>query len=207
MSGVSFGWTRWPSKRKRTELTVLPWRSQKAPMSFSSLVDFFILKKTSLLLSVTLMLRCSVCTGASGRSAAGEPFSCWSDDIAAVSAVAGVEDELVDEDRDERVGDEGAPGDEPSDEKVSVHRDDGSENVTHDGRFVTLLGTFWWLREVVLVMAMRDACAGILGSWTYRLVALCGSGLIHESPKLVSAGWGRAGWCAVRVTMLREWCR
>lgn len=99
-------------------------------MSFSSLVDFFILKKTSLLLSVTLMFRCSVCAGASGRSAAGEPFSCWSDDIA---AVAGVEDELVDEDRDERVGDEDAPLDESSDEKVSVHGDDRQENVTHDG--------------------------------------------------------------------------
>lgn len=110
-----------------------------------------------------------------------------------MSAVAGVEDELVDEDRDERVGDEGGPGDEPSDEEVSVHRDDGSENVAHDGRFVTWLGTFWWLREVVLVMAMRDVCAGILGSWTYRLVALCGSGLVHEGPKLVSAGWGRGG--------------
>lgn len=130
VSGVSFGWTRWPSKRKRTELTVLPWRSQKAPMSFSSLVDFFILKKTSLLLSVTLMFRCSVCAGASGRSAAGEPFSCWSDDIA---AVAGVEDELVDEDRDERVDDQGTELNEPFVEEVSVHRDDRHEDVTHDG--------------------------------------------------------------------------
>lgn len=130
VSGVSLGWTRWPSKRKRTELTVLPWRSQKAPMSFSSLVDFFILKKTSLLLSVTLMFRCSVCAGASGRSAAGDPFSCWSDDIAA--AVDGVEDELVDEDRDERVDDEGAETNEASEEEVSVHRDDRHEDVTHD---------------------------------------------------------------------------
>lgn len=99
-------------------------------MSFSSLVDFFILKKTSLLLSVTLMFRCSVCAGASGRSAAGEPFSCWSDDIA---AVAGVQDELVDEDRDERVDDQGTELNEPFEEEVSVHRDDRHENVTHDG--------------------------------------------------------------------------
>lgn len=97
-------------------------------MSFSSLVDFFILKKTSLLLSVTLMFRCSVCAGASGRSAAGEPFSCWSD----IAAVAGVEDELVDEDRDEAVGEESAPLDERSEEEVSVHRDDRKENVSHD---------------------------------------------------------------------------
>lgn len=92
-------------------------------MSFSSLVDFFILKKTSLLLSVTLMFRCSVWAGASGRSAAGDPFSCWSDDIAV--AVAGVGDELVDEDRNERVDDQASESDDPSDEKVSVHRDDG----------------------------------------------------------------------------------
>lgn len=99
-------------------------------MSFSSLVDFFILKKTSLLLSVTLMFRCSVCAGASGRSAAGEPFSCWSDDIA---AVAGVADELVDEDRDERVDDQGTKLNETFVEEVSVHRDDRHEDVAHDG--------------------------------------------------------------------------
>ena len=129
VSGVSFGWTRWPSKRKRTELTVLPWRSQKAPMSFSSLVDFFILKKTSLLLSVTLMFRCSVCAGASWRSAAGEPFSCWSDDIGGTQ----VEDELVSQDRDERVGGQNAELDKRSYEEVSVVRNDRSEYVSHDG--------------------------------------------------------------------------
>lgn len=59
-SGVSDGWTRVPSNRKRTEVRAFPWRSQKAVMSFSSLVLRLILKKTSLLLSVTLMLRCSV---------------------------------------------------------------------------------------------------------------------------------------------------
>lgn len=98
-------------------------------MSFSSLVDFFILKKTSLLLSVTLMFRCSVCAGASWRSAAGEPFSCWSDDI----GVKEVEDELVDEYRDERVDSQNAELNERSDEEVSVVRDDRSENVSHDG--------------------------------------------------------------------------
>lgn len=158
VSGVSVGWTRWPSKRKRTELTVLPWRSQKAPMSFSSLVDFFILKKTSLLLSVTLMFRCSVCAGASGRSA-GDPFSCWSDDIAGT----GVQDELVDEDRDERVDDEGAELDEASDEEVSVARDDRQEYVAHDGGLQRVLVSFRWLREVVLLMAMRGECAWVLG--------------------------------------------
>lgn len=75
-------------------MTVLPWRSQKAPISFSNLVDFFILKKTSLLLSVTLMFRCSVCAGASWRSA-GEPFSCCSDDIVAgLETAETVEDEV-----------------------------------------------------------------------------------------------------------------
>lgn len=59
------GWTRVPSKRKRTELVDLPWRSQKADMSFSSLVLRLILKKTSLLLSDTLMLRCSLLMGKS----------------------------------------------------------------------------------------------------------------------------------------------
>lgn len=72
MSGVSVGWTRVPSKRKRTELGDFPWRSQKAVMSFWSLVERLILKKTSLLLSDTLMLRCML--SAAGASA-GLPFS------------------------------------------------------------------------------------------------------------------------------------
>lgn len=69
-----------PSKRKRTELGDLPWRSQKADMSFSSLVLRLILKKTSLLLSETLMLRCSLLAGASGGGA-GLPLS-FSEDMA-----------------------------------------------------------------------------------------------------------------------------
>lgn len=60
-SGLSVGCTRVPSKRKRTDEKFLPWRSQKASMSFLSWVVRLILKKTSLLLSVTLMLRCSGC--------------------------------------------------------------------------------------------------------------------------------------------------
>lgn len=72
-------------------------------MSFSSLVDFFILKKTSLLLSVTLMFRCSVWAGASWRSAPGEPFSWCSDDIL-VKVVGEIgQDAVVDVDADERV--------------------------------------------------------------------------------------------------------
>ena len=74
-SGVSVGWTRVPSKRNRTELRDLPWRSQKAVINFSSLVVLLILKKTSLLLSETLMLRCSALAGASGAPPAGLPFS------------------------------------------------------------------------------------------------------------------------------------
>ena len=80
VSGVSVGWTRWPSNRKRTEASVLPWRSQKAVMSFSSLVLRLILKKTSLLLSVTLMLRCSFAPawGISRPGCTGLPFSALS---------------------------------------------------------------------------------------------------------------------------------
>ena len=63
--------TRVPSKRNRTEVMALPWRSQKAAMSFSSFVLRLILKKTSLLLSVTLIFRCSALAGGSGRSAEG----------------------------------------------------------------------------------------------------------------------------------------
>lgn len=60
---------------------LLPWRSQKAFINLSSLVERLILKKTSLLLSVTLIFRCSTPPpGASLRSALGEPFS-WLSDI------------------------------------------------------------------------------------------------------------------------------
>lgn len=92
-------------------------------------MDFLILKNTSLLLSVTLMLRCSVWAGASWRSPAGEPFSCWSEDIGKTE----VEDELVDEDGDERVDDEDAELKERSDQEFSTVHDDWIENVTHDG--------------------------------------------------------------------------
>ena len=78
VSGVSSFCTRCPSKRKRTERRFLPERSQNASMSFLSCVDFLILKKTSLLLSVTLTLRCSVCCASSGLGTSGEPLS-WSD--------------------------------------------------------------------------------------------------------------------------------
>jgi len=44
-------------------------------MSFSSLVERLILKKTSLLLSVTLMLRCSELAGSPAGPPAGLPFS------------------------------------------------------------------------------------------------------------------------------------
>lgn len=90
-------------------------------MSFSSLVDFFILKKTSLLLSVTLMLRCSVWAGASGRSAAGDPFSCCSDDIGGTEFGDELESEVVDEYRDERVETQSSELNERSDVEVSVH--------------------------------------------------------------------------------------
>ena len=73
-SGLSVGCTRWPSKRKRTLAMFLPWRSQKAFMSLLSWVVRLILKKTSLLLSVTLMFRCSCCPS-SGFCCIGEPLS------------------------------------------------------------------------------------------------------------------------------------
>jgi hypothetical protein len=73
LSGLSVGWTRLPSKRNRTEFGALPCRSQKASINFLSCVDRLILKNTSLLLSVTLMLRCSEATGVSGFSPAGDP--------------------------------------------------------------------------------------------------------------------------------------
>lgn len=82
VSGVSDGWTRWPSKRNRTDAGVLPCRSQNAVMSFSSFVLRLILKNTSLLLSVTLMFRCSVGGGGGAASPApgcpGLPFSALS---------------------------------------------------------------------------------------------------------------------------------
>lgn len=59
-------------------------------MSFSSLVERLILKKTSLLLSVTLMFRCSAAAGASLRSALGEPFSWLSDIATGIVGVRGV---------------------------------------------------------------------------------------------------------------------
>lgn len=59
-SGLSVGLTRAPSKRNRTVDGAFPWRSQKAFISFERAVVRLILKKTSLLLSVTLMFRCSL---------------------------------------------------------------------------------------------------------------------------------------------------
>jgi hypothetical protein len=76
VSGLSVGCTRLPSKRNRTEVGALPCRSQKASISFLSAVVRLILKKTSLLLSVTLMLRCSLWPPASAFSGApGLPLS------------------------------------------------------------------------------------------------------------------------------------
>ncbi len=69
VSGLSEGWTRAPSKRKRTVAGCFPCRSQKASMSFFSAVVRLILKKTSLWLSVTLILRCSEAGGSSGLPA------------------------------------------------------------------------------------------------------------------------------------------
>jgi len=75
-SGLSVACTRLPSNRKRTELGAFPCLSQKASMSFLSAVVRLILKKTSLLLSVTLMFKCSDCAFPSGFSCApGLPFS------------------------------------------------------------------------------------------------------------------------------------
>jgi hypothetical protein len=75
VSGLSVGCTRLPSNRNRTELGALPCRSQNASISFFSAVVLLILKKTSLLLSVTLMFRCSLTAWASGFSGAGLPLS------------------------------------------------------------------------------------------------------------------------------------
>lgn len=68
VSGESSGRTRVPSNRKRTVDICFPWRSQKASISFFSCVVRLILKKTSLLLSVTLMFRCSVAGAAPSLS-------------------------------------------------------------------------------------------------------------------------------------------
>src|ERR1700733_155252 len=66
VSGLSSGRTLCPSKRKRTVDSCFPCLSQKAFINFSNFVDLLILKKTSLLLSVTLMFKCSV--GGGGAS-------------------------------------------------------------------------------------------------------------------------------------------
>jgi hypothetical protein len=59
VSGLSVGATRLPSNRKRTDVGAFPCLSQNASISFFSAVVLLILKNTSLLLSVTFMLRCS----------------------------------------------------------------------------------------------------------------------------------------------------
>ena len=78
-SGLSVGLTRAPSKRNRTEEGAFPWRSQKAFMSFERAVVRLILKKTSLLLSVTLMFRCSLLGCSSGLPPA--PGDCSRSDM------------------------------------------------------------------------------------------------------------------------------
>lgn len=72
VSGVSCAVTLVPSNKKRTVFGSFPCLSQKAFINFSNLVLLLILKKTSLLLSVTLMFRCSAWGGASA------PFGLWS---------------------------------------------------------------------------------------------------------------------------------
>lgn len=85
-SGLSLGLTLAPSNKKRTEDAALPWRSQKAFMSLERAVVRLILKKTSLLLSVTLMLRCSDRGWSSGLPPA--PGDCsWSDMVIEVGVV------------------------------------------------------------------------------------------------------------------------
>lgn len=75
-SGLSCGCTLVPSNKKRTLWMLLPWRSQNASISFLRLVVRLILKKTSLLLSVTLMLRCSDWPWSSGFCRLlGDPLS------------------------------------------------------------------------------------------------------------------------------------
>ena len=75
VSGLSVACTRLPSKRKRTEVGALPCLSQKASINFFRAVVRLILKKTSLLLSVTLMLRCSLTWPSGFSGAPGLPFS------------------------------------------------------------------------------------------------------------------------------------
>lgn len=77
-----------PSKRKRTELVALPWRSQKASINFFSCVLRLILKKTSLLLSVTLMLRCSLLPLSPPSGLGGADPASLSDMVLAVVLVA-----------------------------------------------------------------------------------------------------------------------
>ena len=85
VSGLSVGWTRCPSKRNRTLAIFFPCRSQKASISFLSCVVRFILKKTSLLLSVTLMFKCSDCPPSSGFCMwFGEPLSDMSPNVVVV---------------------------------------------------------------------------------------------------------------------------
>ena len=69
VSGVSSGRTRVPSNRNRTVEGCFPCLSQNASINFFNWVVRLILKNTSLLLSVTLMLRCSTAAGASPESA------------------------------------------------------------------------------------------------------------------------------------------
>lgn len=78
VSGESVGLTRVPSNRNRTLLGALPWRSQKASISFFSCVVFLILKNTSLFPSVTLMLRCSdgSVSGLAGAQSVGSDIAC-----------------------------------------------------------------------------------------------------------------------------------
>lgn len=72
VSGLSSGRTLCPSNRKRTVDSCFPCLSQKAFINFSSFVDLLILKKTSLLLSVTLMFKCSVAGGGASWPPFGE---------------------------------------------------------------------------------------------------------------------------------------
>jgi hypothetical protein len=72
VSGLSSGRTRCPSNKKRTVDNCFPCLSQKAFINFSNLVDLLILKKTSLLLSVTLIFKCSVGGGGASWPPLGE---------------------------------------------------------------------------------------------------------------------------------------
>jgi len=87
VSGLSSGRTLCPSNKKRTVDSCFPCRSQKAFINFSSFVDLLILKKTSLLLSVTLMFKCSVGGGGASWPPLGE---CSFSDMVCLSR--GIED-------------------------------------------------------------------------------------------------------------------